>query len=182
MKRYLTTQDYKVICTPEDLEAVSQGLNDLVMSDAESYAADLVASYLRVYARAQFDLAKILVEVHLYEASASYAPGAHVYDAGEVMHVALQQSSGAPLSDLSRFEQADRRLPTAKAWIVSISLYRMHMAIMPGNLPEHRRKSYDDAMAQLRSVSRGEMDCGLPQIENSISLRFGSGKKRQWYA
>lgn len=181
MKRYLTNNDYRVICTPEDLEAVSQGFDAYVMGEAESYAAELGASYLRVYARARFDLGRIFIPVSAYEISASYQPGDHVYDSSQVMHVALQAASGVPLSQATHFVQADYRLPAPKSWMTNISLYRMYMSVMPDNIPEHRRLNYEDAIGQMRAVSQGTLDPGLPQVEDSSTMRFGTNKKRNWY-
>lgn len=65
--------------------------------------------------------------------------------------------------------------------MVDIVLYHLHSNIVTRAMPTTRQKRYDDAIAWLTRVSKGQLEPNLPRLEDDEDatplLRLGSNKK-----
>lgn len=86
--------------------------------------------------------------------------------------VTATASTAGNLPTTSEFGLGDTRHPALLMYTKDIALYHIHSNISPQNIPELRKKRYDDAIAWLNKVSKDLLDVDLPL--SNINQPFGS--------
>jgi hypothetical protein len=71
------------------------------------------------------------------------------------------------------------RLWIVMNWVITLSVWKLHMTVAPRDIPETRQAEYDMAMSEMKESLRGESPVyGLPIVSGSVSSAFvSSGAK-----
>lgn len=86
-------------------------------------------------------------------------------------------------------ETGSARHPALVMYATDMSLYHLHSAINPRNIPELRIDRYDQAIAWLKMVAKGELDPGLPPrvipgsdapADSTIAYDAGASYSTDW--
>jgi phage gp36-like protein len=76
----------------------------------------------------------------------------------------------------------DNRPGIIVTYLVDMALYHLHSRINPRKIPELRMDRYDNAIAWLKRVARGELSPNLPLlVEGADEIRWGSNQKLDHY-
>lgn len=181
---YLTPRDFKSLIQADHLAVITQG-DDQVLEKAERAAKEEMAAYLR----GRFNVVKIFIPVQEYDPDKTYNTGDHVYfettegdpETGQV-YKAKEGTTGVNPTDEDKWEVGDDRNHVIVMYLADITLYHLHSAINPRNIPELRGIRYDAAREWLRDVSRTIINPDLPlltEVTDKVPLvRYGGQTKR----
>jgi hypothetical protein len=102
--------------------------------------------------------------------------------------VAYEVAAGTLPTNETFWKSGDNRNQQILTYMIDITLYHLHCAIAPRNVPEHRKERYDGndprqtggAIGWLKRAARGEVTAGLPLIipESGNRIRHGGQPKQ----
>ena len=103
-----------------------------------------------------------------------------IADNNSLYFVTAANTTAGYLPTTSEYSAGDTRHPLLLTYTKDIALYHIHSNISPQNIPELRKKRYDDAIAWLNKVSKDLLDADLPLSDTNQpygSMRFGGNPK-----
>lgn len=171
---FVVRSDYKNIIKDDALNVIISNDNTR-LARAELQAQSEMESYLRT----RYKIAEVFINVAQYSAATTYNPDDHVVYQGKIYY-ALQASTGNAPTDASYWTLGDLRSPVILMYLVDMALYHLHSSVSPQMIPELRMDRYDQAIDWLKRVMRGDIDPGLPKLDDSAGelIRYGSNTKR----
>lgn len=171
---FLLDKDYRPYVR-DDIKQVLSQEDYNVQQEAVLTAVEEVKSYLA----GTYDVDKIFISLLPFHPSTQYALGDYVYNTADVIYEALVDNPGGDLTVTTNWKAADPRNKMIVASVVAIALYRLYTHIMPNNIPDLRVKQYDDTIAWLNKVMKGQTNLQLPVIvgEERATFRLGGNQK-----
>lgn len=99
-------------------------------------------------------------------------------DKGQIF--TAHQDTSRPPYDASAWAPKDTRHPRMKVYLVDITLYHLHSRVAPRAIPEHRIVRYEQAVQNLKKLSKGEIDSDLPERPSpeGRTMRWGNSSTR----
>lgn len=124
---------------------------------------------------------------YIYKAKAAIIAGAfnaaqwdNIATNNSFYYVVADNTTAGYLPTTSEYGAGDTRHPLLLTYTKDIALYHIHSNISPQNIPELRKKRYDDAIVWLNKVSKDLLDVDLPLSDESQpfgSMRLGGNTK-----
>lgn len=166
--KFLTPKDIAALIASDSLSVVTQG-NDLNLLTAELAAKEEMASHLA----SRYDVTKVFPVVEAYNPSKNYLVGelCYYYDPQDQpaegnVYKANQPVLNETPDSSNKWDQEDPRNPIIILYLVDITLYHLHSAITPRNVPENRGLRYDRAIQWLRDVTKLQVNPDLPLLSD----------------
>jgi len=181
---FLRKLDYRVQIEADDLEVVTQG-DDPTRVQAELSAQATVESYLS----SRYDISKIFYDLTalLYDSSATYNIGEVVIDpdvaTGTFYTPKADGLTGAgndPTASPGLWDTIDDPRPELiKQHTIDLTLYHLHSARNPRNIPTLRMSRRDECVKWLEMVSQGRINASLPLLDPEAGqvIRWASNEK-----
>jgi phage gp36-like protein len=90
--------------------------------------------------------------------------------------------TGVNITDTDKWEAGDSRNSLLLDRVLDMTIYYMHKAIAPRNIPELRVKAYDDAIEWLKAAANGTVIAEMTYIQprsssSGLRTRFGYNQK-----
>lgn len=83
------------------------------------------------------------------------------------------------------WEQVDDRHPLVIQWMTDVTLYHIHSAIEPKNIPDLRVVRYKDCISTLKGIRDGLLSVDLPELEDQevsdIPVLFSTTRRNSWF-
>jgi hypothetical protein len=176
---FITARDYDTHIRREHLLQLAE--QDIELLDrSERLAEGTVKNYLR----GKFDLEAIFFPIDDWSIAKTYLAGDFVRH-NELIYEAVQDNTGVepvPGTITADWKPNDRRSIWIIDCLIVISLFYLHKVISPANIPDHRQDDYNRVMKELTRVQKGELDAGLPKLEDiNTKPVIVSEVKQQWH-
>lgn len=113
-----------------------------------------------------------------------YTTGARVSFDSKIWQAVANNTNIQPGDDISMWQpiswaEGDNRNPNILEYYITITLYKLHAAIAPINIPALRVKLYDDAIKELDKYADGRITLDLPKLQpiHGNKIRYGGAIK-----
>jgi len=165
-------RDYSALIRSEIRSALTRA-NDYSLEDGEKMAEQEIRSYLK----AMYDVDTIFVTYPEWSDGPTYEIDEVVRHRDHYWKATVQTTNQPEDSaDWVLFTYRDRLLVMI---LIDIALYHLHAAVNPRAISDIRVKRYNDAIAWLKKVAKGELIPDLPAVatEDITTLNYGSRDK-----
>lgn len=113
-----------------------------------------------------------------------YTAGNRVSFDSKIWQAIANNTNVQPGTDITKWQPVswlagDNRNPNILEYYVAITLYKLHAAIAPRNIPDLRVKLYDDAIKELDKYADGRITLDLPKLQpiHGNKIRYGGAIK-----
>ena len=139
------------------------------------------------HTRHWYDMPTEISSIVEYDVAQTYTVGQRVASTVDAqtnlrtLYVALQAvPAGTLLTNTAFFEQRDSRNPVLVEIVCHLIVYHISRRINPRQLPEQRILDYDNAMAMLKKIQRGEVDLDIPKRAAEDVETDDAGQRIAW--
>lgn len=177
--RYLRDSDYLSKITQYDLVTLVEDevSPDLFILDCELKAQEQINLFLRK----RYDLTKLFETYPKYQSGIPYTTGNTVWYSSGVdstyTSYLYKPKSGTTTSlpSSNNWERFDPRNKNIVDWMVTISIYNLHLRLSPDSIPSHRKDSYNETITFLKGIQAGKLSPDFPEVENRVQNIYVGG-------